>query len=81
LERARIVPPEERIREPAVRAMLWLVLVFGLAYRERLVGLATRGRFEGSVRECRMDILFHLSEAAGADLYGYQLVLKKLVVI
>jgi hypothetical protein len=43
LERARIVPPEERIREPAVRAILLLVLVFGLAYGERLVRVA-RGR-------------------------------------
>jgi hypothetical protein len=40
LERARIMPPEERMREPVVRAMLGWVLVYGLAYRERLVRVA-----------------------------------------
>lgn len=43
LEMARIVPPEERMREPAVRAMLRLLLVYEAADREELARVA-RGR-------------------------------------
>ena len=80
LERARIVPPEERTREPAVRAILWWVLVSGLAYGRKLVGVARASEVRsGYVREDKMDVLFHLCEAAGADLDGCQLELQQLV--